>query len=165
MGMTRHDMTYLGARKFLLGMLTQVFWYGDLNYASGLSGFSTDYPSGDNLITTNSVNAGFVQGITPKGNGSVNLNYRDKRVNVFGNVGADRGIYHTLLDIYRIQNDTLFDHNSENINNNKSYSAKAGADFFLNKKKILIPFCLPAWFANSQFYFIPKYTAETIKAG
>lgn len=39
--------------------------------------------------TNGSVNLGFVQGITPKGNGSVNLNYRDKKINVFGNVGGN----------------------------------------------------------------------------
>ena len=33
--------------------------------------------------TNGSVNTTFVQGLTPKGNGSVNLNYRDKKVNLF----------------------------------------------------------------------------------
>lgn len=83
--------------------------------------------------TNGSVNAGFSQGITPKGNGSVNLNYRDKRINLFGNVGANVGVYHNTLDIYRIQNDTLFDQKSSNESHNRSYSAKAGADLFINK--------------------------------
>jgi outer membrane receptor protein involved in Fe transport len=38
--------------------------------------------------TNGTVNLGFIQGITPKGNGSVNLNYRDKKINVFGNAGG-----------------------------------------------------------------------------
>src|SRR6478735_919794 len=42
--------------------------------------------------TNGSVTTGFIQGITPKGNGSVNLNYRDKKVNLFSNVGGSLGM-------------------------------------------------------------------------
>lgn len=84
--------------------------------------------------TNGSVNAGYVQGITPKGNGSVNLNYRDKIINVFGNAGIDRGDYHNTIGIYRIQNDTVFNQKSNMVNQNKSYNAKAGLDYFINNK-------------------------------
>jgi iron complex outermembrane receptor protein len=87
--------------------------------------------------TNGSVNAGFVQGETPKGNGSVNLNYRDKLINLFGNAGMNRGDYHNTINIYRIQNDTIFDQKSKMINQNKSYNAKAGADYFINNKNTL----------------------------
>jgi iron complex outermembrane recepter protein len=87
--------------------------------------------------TNGSVNIGLVQGITPKGNGSVNLNYRDKKINLFGNAGIDYGNYHNRIDIYRIQNDTLFDQKSTNINQNKSYSVKAGTDYFIDKKSTI----------------------------
>lgn len=84
--------------------------------------------------TNGSVNLGFVQGITPKGNGSVNLNYRDKGINVFGNVGVSKGRYENVLDLYRIQKDTLYDQTSVMHSYNQSLNVKAGADFFLNKK-------------------------------
>jgi iron complex outermembrane receptor protein len=41
--------------------------------------------------TNGSANVGLVQGVTPKGNASVNLNYRDKKVNLFGNVSGNAG--------------------------------------------------------------------------
>lgn len=84
--------------------------------------------------TNGSVNLGFVQGVTPKGNGSVALNYRNKKVNVFGNVGASIGRYENTLDLYRIQKDTLYDQRSTMHNNDKSINVKAGADFFLNSR-------------------------------
>lgn len=83
--------------------------------------------------TNGSTSLGFVQGVTPKGNGSVNLNYRDKKVNLFSNVGANIGNYQNLLDLYRIQKDTLYDQHSVNISDNKSINIKAGADYFINK--------------------------------
>ncbi len=83
--------------------------------------------------TNGSVNAGFVQGVTPKGNGSVNLNYRDKKVNLFGNVGGNIGRYENTIDLYRIQKDTLYDQKTLMRNNDKSMNIKAGGDFFINK--------------------------------
>jgi iron complex outermembrane recepter protein len=87
--------------------------------------------------TNGSVNLGFTQGFTPKGNGSVNLNYRDKKINVFGNVGGNIGINRNGLDLYRIQNDTLYDQKSIMRNDDKSMNIKAGADFFVNKKNTI----------------------------
>ena len=82
--------------------------------------------------TNGSVNLGFVQGITPKGNGSINLNYRDKKVNLFGNVGANIGEYENTIKLYRRQNDTLYDQKSTMYSNDKSTNIKAGADYFIN---------------------------------
>ncbi|MEO6452753.1 MAG: TonB-dependent receptor [Ginsengibacter sp.] len=87
--------------------------------------------------TNGSVNVGLVQGVTPKANGSVNLNYRDKKINLFGNAGINRGNYHNRIDIYRIQNDTLFDQISTNISRDKSYSLKAGTDYFIDNKNTI----------------------------
>ncbi|TDH23224.1 TonB-dependent receptor [Segetibacter sp. 3557_3] len=87
--------------------------------------------------TNGSVNAGLVQGVTPKGNGSFNLNYRDKLVNLFGNVGTNIGNYQNTIDLYRIQSDTLFDQKSKSVSNNKNYNAKAGADYFINSRNTI----------------------------
>ena len=87
--------------------------------------------------TNGSLNLGFMQGITPKGNSSVSLNYRDKKVNLFSNVGVNLGRQENTLNLYRIQRDTLYDQVSTNWNNNKSLNAKVGADLFLNKKSTL----------------------------
>ncbi len=87
--------------------------------------------------TNGSVNLGFVQGVTPKGNGSVNLNYRDKKINVFGNVGGNIGINHNDIDIYRIQKDTLYDQITKMKSDDKSINIKTGADFFLNRNNTI----------------------------
>jgi iron complex outermembrane receptor protein len=87
--------------------------------------------------TNGSVTAGLVQGITPKGNASVNLNYRDKKVNLFGNVGGSLGRYENGLDLYRIQKDSIYDQHSINANNDKNLNLKAGADFFLDSKNTI----------------------------
>ena len=84
--------------------------------------------------TNGSITTGFVQGITPKGNGSVNLNYRDKKVNLFSNVGGSIGLNENDLDLYRIQKDSIYDQHSANRNSDKNLNVKAGADFFVNSK-------------------------------
>jgi iron complex outermembrane recepter protein len=100
--------------------------------------------------TNGSVNLGFVQGFTPKGNGSVNLNYRDKKINVFGNVGSNLGKYRNELNLYRIQKDTIYDQQSVNISNDKSINVKAGADFFVNNKNT-IGFLATTNFSNTDW--------------
>lgn len=118
--------------------------------------------------TNGSVNAGYVQGVTPKGNGSVNLNYRDKIINLFGNAGIDIGDYHNNIGIYRIQNDTTFDQESKMVNRNKSYNAKVGADYFINNKNT-IGFMVTGnvsdgnWFNDSRTLVSYKPTGDYVK--
>lgn len=80
--------------------------------------------------TNGSTNVGLVQGITPKGNASVNLNYRDKKVNLFSNVSGNLGRYENKLNLYRIQRDTLYDQQGINHWTDKNINFKAGADVF-----------------------------------
>lgn len=101
--------------------------------------------------TNGSINAGLVQGITPKGNGSVNLNYRDKKINLFGNAGFNSGTYENRMDLYRKQNDTLYDQKSINTDNRKSTNIKAGADFFINAKNT-IGIMASSNFSNNEGY-------------
>ncbi len=87
--------------------------------------------------TNGSVSTGFTQGVTPKGNAAVNLNYRDKKVNLFSNISGNIGDNQSVLKLYRIQKDTLYDQVSTNVNTNKSINAKLGADLFINTKSTL----------------------------
>ena len=75
--------------------------------------------------TNGSTCLGFVGGVTPKGSCSVNLNYFDKKINLFGNAGVNIGMYNL------IQKDTLYDQNSINRSNNTNFNIKGGADFLL----------------------------------
>ena len=87
--------------------------------------------------TNGSTSIGFVQGITPKGNASVNLNYRDKKVNLFGNVSGNLGKHQNTLNLYRTQKDSIYDQHSININDDKSVNVKAGADYFIDSKNTI----------------------------
>jgi iron complex outermembrane receptor protein len=87
--------------------------------------------------TNGSATAGLVQGVTPKGNASANLNYRDKKVNLFSNVSGNMGMYENTLNLYRVQKDTAYDQKSTNRNENKTINAKIGADYFMNSKNTI----------------------------
>ena len=87
--------------------------------------------------TNGSTSLGFVQGVTPKGNGSVNINYRDKKVNLFANMGGNIGRYENVLNLYRIQKDTVYNQVNVNHSNEKSTNIKAGADYFIDNKNTI----------------------------
>ncbi|MEP7142492.1 MAG: TonB-dependent receptor [Ferruginibacter sp.] len=119
--------------------------------------------------TNGSANLGLVQGVTPKGNGSVNLNYRDKKINLFSNVSANIGDYQNTLKLYRIQKDTLYDQKSININSNKNINIKAGADYFINSKSTIgvmatTSFGNNEWTSTSTTPIYYQPTGEFIKS-
>ncbi len=83
------------------------------------------------LGTNGSASATYILGMTPKANGSVNLNYRNKKVNLFGNFVADAGKREGHLDLDRIQNDTSYLQKSTQWTDKRTVSLKAGADYFM----------------------------------
>jgi len=87
--------------------------------------------------TNGSVNAGVNQGFYPKYNGGLNLNYRNKVMNIFGSYGYNGGKNRSTMDIQRSILDTSFDQKGRIVMDNRSHTFKAGADFFLNKKSTL----------------------------
>lgn len=87
--------------------------------------------------TNGSTSIGLVQGVTPKGNASVNLNYRNKKVNLFSNIGGNIGQNQNQLEFERIQKDTLYDQKTSMYTDGRSLNIKAGADFFLSKNHTL----------------------------
>jgi iron complex outermembrane recepter protein len=87
--------------------------------------------------TNGNVSVGFNQGITPKVNSSFALNYRDKKVNVFGNYSNNFGRNENDFKLYRIQNDTIYDQQSIMINDNQSHNLKTGFDWFLDSRQTL----------------------------
>lgn len=87
--------------------------------------------------TNGNVNLGFVQGVTPKANGSLGLNYRNKKINLFGNLSGNIGNYRNTLGFYRIQQDSLYDQLSINTSKRQVMNLKAGADYFINSKSTI----------------------------
>jgi len=84
--------------------------------------------------TNGSVNAGYAIGTYPKYNAGVNLNNRNKKVNLFGNYNYNNSKNANSLSIYRELLDTSFDQNGNMDNKSESHTFKTGFDFYANKK-------------------------------
>ncbi|OQP66932.1 TonB-dependent receptor [Niastella vici] len=87
--------------------------------------------------TNGSVNAGYNQGITPKWNGGISLNNRNKYVNLFGNYSYNDASNENNINLHREILDTLFDQKSKLNIGNKSHNFKAGMDYFINKRSTI----------------------------
>ncbi len=88
------------------------------------------------LGTNGSVNVGLSQGLTPKGDASVSLNHRDKKVNVFGSASIYRGrMNNTMhLDNQIGAKDAHFDQNSSSFWFGRSQNGRVGFDYSPNRK-------------------------------
>ncbi|MCU7551670.1 TonB-dependent receptor [Chitinophagaceae bacterium LB-8] len=111
--------------------------------AKGNSGIIDIRMKKDQRMGTNGTfTAGYGQGIYPKANTGTTFNYRNKKVNVFGNYNYSyrEALNHLILDRNFFNNGTFSGADKKDnyahmpIN---SHTARLGADFFLNKKTIL----------------------------
>lgn len=101
--------------------------------------------------TNGTLTAGYGQGVYPKANAGGTINYRNKKVNVFGNYNyAYRVVLnHLVLDRNFYTDQGVF--NGEDLKDNytvptlKTHTARAGADFFPSKNTIL------GFVANASF--------------
>ncbi|HUC81225.1 MAG TPA: outer membrane beta-barrel family protein, partial [Flavisolibacter sp.] len=84
--------------------------------------------------TNGSVNAGYAVGVYAKYNAGLNLNYRNKAINLYGTYSFAKGLSQNRLDLYRTVLDTLFDQQGVMVNDNLSHNVKVGADYTLNSK-------------------------------
>ncbi len=87
--------------------------------------------------TNGSVNANYIQGITPKGDGSVSLNYRNKKINAFGNLSAVGGKWEHTLDFDRTQKDSTYIQRSTSRNDERGMNLKTGIDYFINEQQTI----------------------------
>lgn len=83
--------------------------------------------------TNGSVNAGYAVGIYSKYNTGINLNNRNKKVNLFGSYNYNNSKNASTIDIYREIRDTSFDQKGRMTNTNLSHNIKAGIDLYANK--------------------------------
>ncbi|MGB5227413.1 MAG: TonB-dependent receptor [Eudoraea sp.] len=98
------------------------------------------------------LNTGLTVGQEAKFNSSIDLNYRNGKVNVYGNYGNNIGKYVNDGYIYRIDENSeqLFDF----LDNRKSNLFKIGVDFYLNDKNTISVF-------TNQNYFDGKSEGQT----
>ncbi len=89
------------------------------------------------LGTNGTVNAGWSIGTYAKYNAGLSLNYRDAKVNLFGNYSYNTGLNEQNLSLKRTVLDSLFDQSSQILVDMRSHNIKAGMDYYINKKSIL----------------------------
>ena len=91
-----------------------------------------------------SVTAGYGEGVYPKTNESVNMNYRSGKINLFGNGSYSYRERYQTLNIQRKFIDAVskavtsnFDQQNNLKNNDESFNGKIGMDYFASKKTTL----------------------------
>ena len=87
--------------------------------------------------TNGSVNAGYVQGVYPKYNGGLNLNYRNKCINIFGTYNYNNGKNLMTFTSRKEQFDTLFEQSNKISFKNNTHGFKGGMDYFINAKSTI----------------------------
>ncbi len=91
-----------------------------------------------NLGTNGSVNLGLAQGSHfAKFNGSLALNHRTKKLNLFANYTNSTAKNYQEMRIYRIQSGQIFNQAAETISDELSHNARIGADYTINSKNTL----------------------------
>lgn len=76
-------------------------------------------------------------GKTPKTNNSLSLNYRNKKVNLFSNYSNGWGDNENVMNLYRIQADSIYDQKGVNIDGGWNHNVKAGIDIYANKENTI----------------------------
>lgn len=84
--------------------------------------------------TNGNLAVGANQGFYPKYNGSLGLNYRNQKINLFSNVSVNQGKMRGWQDFNRQQNDSIYDAKSVSVGDNTGANVKLGADYFVNSK-------------------------------
>ena len=122
--------------------------------ASGNSGIIDIHMKKDQRLGANgSFSAGYGQGVYPKANTGITFNYRNKKINVFGNYNYAyrKGLNHLFLD-RNFYTNGVFDGGDKKDNYTtfpmNFHVARLGADFFIDKKTII------GFVVNSNFFNI-----------
>lgn len=87
--------------------------------------------------TNGSVSAGFNTGNYQRYNGSVNLNHRSEKFNVFGSYNYSDNSSGNYMNMYRVQLDTVFNQKTEMEHRYKGSGFKAGLDYYINKNNTI----------------------------
>ncbi|NER12266.1 TonB-dependent receptor [Leptobacterium flavescens] len=97
-----------------------------------------------NIGFNGNINTGLTHGIEPKFNGTLDLNYRNGKFNVYGNYGHNASRNVNDGHIFRVEENSeqFFDF----FDNRKSHLIKVGFDFFLNEKNTI------SFFTNQNIF-------------
>ncbi|PQJ78571.1 TonB-dependent receptor domain-containing protein [Polaribacter porphyrae] len=86
------------------------------------------------LGTNGSLTSGYTQGDFGRFNNSVSFNYRAKKTSLYGSISNAQGDNFGFLNLYRIQNNTIFDAKTETVSDYNRTNTRFGFDYFANKK-------------------------------
>lgn len=88
-----------------------------------------------NIGFNGNVNVGLTYDINAKFNSSIDMNYRNGKINLYGNYGNNIGKYNNFGHIFEVptNSEQFFNFND----NNKSHLYKVGFDFYLNDKNTI----------------------------
>jgi hypothetical protein len=82
-----------------------------------------------------SINTGWNVGVYPKYNEGLSLNYRYKKVNLFGNYNYNKSKNQNIFKLFRTTSvDSSFDQRSQMVNRNENHGFKTGIDFYADRK-------------------------------
>ena len=84
-----------------------------------------------------SLGAGVNVGISTKSNGSLNLNYRDAKWNLFSNYSMRDGFRYNELFFHREQSGNVYDQASYMKNYGTNHNFKLGADYYLDSRNTI----------------------------
>ena len=86
------------------------------------------------LGTNGTITAGYAYGKNHHGNGSISLNHRNKKSNIYTSYSNSFGKNWNFFNMERTQFGTLYDTKTTNNNYTGAHNGKIGADWFLNSK-------------------------------
>lgn len=87
--------------------------------------------------TNGSANVGYGIGTYGKYNAGVNLNHRNKGLNIFGSYNFNHNYNKNVFNLYRDVADTIFDGANRMFNKNTSHGFKAGLDYTISSRSII----------------------------
>lgn len=90
-----------------------------------------------NLGANGSASGTYSHGRYARYNGSINGNYRNKAMNVFGTLGGNGGSGYNDMDFLSFQNGIRLDEAVRSVNENEGLNLRLGTDFFVSKNHTL----------------------------
>lgn len=103
--------------------------------AEGNAGIVNIILKRDKTIGTNgSLASGYNQGDFARFNNSVSFNIRKIKTSLYGNISNSTGTSFGFLNLYRLQNNTIFDAKTETVSDYNNTNSRFGFDYYANKK-------------------------------
>lgn len=111
------------------------------------------------------LNSSYAIGQFAKYNAGSSFNYRNKKLNLYGNISLSESNNESTLNLYRLQNDSIYDQRSQTIFKNNSQNARAGLDITLSQfattgMVINANFSAGEGFGNSVTPILPQSSKE-----